>query len=98
MAGLAAIPGVTVLGPDASRRAGVVSFTVADLHPHDLSQLLDAEGVAVRAGHHCAQPLMRAMKTPATTRASFYLYNDSADVQRLVAAVSAASRRFGAGA
>lgn len=98
MAGLAAIPGVTVLGPVAARRAGVVSFTVTDLHPHDLSQLLDAEGIAVRAGHHCAQPLMRAMKTPATTRASFYLYNDSADVARLVAAVSAASRRFGTGA
>ena len=98
MAGLAAIPGVTVLGPVASRRAGVVSFTVTDLHPHDLSQLLDAEGIAVRAGHHCAQPLMRAMKTPATTRASFYVYNDSADVARLVAAVSAASRRFGTGA
>ena len=98
MAGLAAIPGVTVLGPEASHRAGVVSFTVTDLHPHDLSQLLDAEGIAVRAGHHCAQPLMRAMKTPATTRASFYVYNDSADVARLVAAVSAASRRFGTGA
>jgi cysteine desulfurase/selenocysteine lyase len=98
MAGLAAIPGVTVLGPEASHRAGVVSFTVTDLHPHDLSQLLDAEGVAVRAGHHCAQPLMRAMKTPATTRASFYVYNDSADVARLVAAVAAASRRFGTGA
>ena len=98
MAGLAAIPGVTVLGPVASRRAGVVSFTVTDLHPHDLSQLLDAEGIAVRAGHHCAQPLMRAMKTPATTRASFYVYNDSADVARLIAAVSAASRRFGTGA
>jgi cysteine desulfurase/selenocysteine lyase len=98
MAGLAAIPGVTVLGPAASRRAGVVSFTVTDLHPHDLSQLLDAEGIAVRAGHHCAQPLMRAMKTPATTRASFYIYNDSADAVRLVAAVAAASRRFGAGA
>jgi cysteine desulfurase/selenocysteine lyase len=71
---------------------------VTDLHPHDLSQLLDADGVAVRAGHHCAQPLMRAMKTPATTRASFYVYNDSADVARLVAAVASASRRFGSGA
>lgn len=97
MAGLAAIPGVKVLGPSVDRRAGVVSFTVADLHPHDLSQLLDAEGIAVRAGHHCAQPLMRAMKTPATTRASFYVYNDSADVARLTAAVASASRRFTAG-
>ncbi len=97
MAGLAAIPGVKVLGPSVDRRAGVVSFTVADLHPHDLSQLLNAEGIAVRAGHHCAQPLMRAMKTPATTRASFYVYNDSADVARLTAAVASASRRFTAG-
>jgi cysteine desulfurase/selenocysteine lyase len=96
IAGLSSLPEVTVLGPDPSRRAGVVSFTVDDLHPHDLSQLLDAEGIAVRAGHHCAQPLMRGMGTPATTRASFYVYNDSADVARLVSAVSAAARRFSA--
>jgi cysteine desulfurase/selenocysteine lyase len=91
---LAAIPGVTVLGPPAGARGGVVSFTLEDVHPHDLSQLLDASGVCVRAGHHCAQPLMRALGVHATTRASFYVYNDAADVEALAASVSAARARF----
>jgi cysteine desulfurase/selenocysteine lyase len=93
---LSAIPGVTVLGPAAERRSGVVSFTLDGVHPHDLSQLLDAHGVCVRAGHHCAQPLMRALQVPATTRASFYVYNDAADVEALVAGVERARETFGA--
>jgi cysteine desulfurase/selenocysteine lyase len=92
---LAAIPGVKVLGPDASKRGGVVSFVVENVHPHDLSQLLDAEGVCVRAGHHCAQPLMRALGVHATTRASFYVYNDASDVVALVAGVAKARERLG---
>lgn len=95
---LAAIDGLRVLGPPARRRSGVVSFTLGDIHPHDLSQFLDAKGIAVRAGHHCAQPLMRAMSLPATTRASFYVYNERADVDALAAALTSARERFGAGA
>ena len=91
---LSAIPGVTVLGPPIDTRGGVVSFTLDNVHPHDLSQMLDADGVCVRAGHHCAQPLMRALNVHATTRASFYVYNDAADVDALVASVDSARKRF----
>lgn len=91
---LSAIPGVTVLGPTIDKRGGVVSFTLENVHPHDLSQMLDADGVCVRAGHHCAQPLMRALDVHATTRASFYVYNDAADVDALVESVDAARKRF----
>lgn len=93
---LAAMEGVRVLGPaDAARSNGVVSFVVDGVHPHDLSQILDAEGICVRAGHHCAQPLMRALDVAATTRASFYLYNSMDDVERLVTAVGGARKRMG---
>lgn len=71
-----------------------MSFTLEGVHPHDLSQMLDADGVCVRAGHHCAQPLMRALGVHATTRASFYLYNDVADVDALAASVNTARLRF----
>ena len=94
MVRLAAVDDVTVLGPSAERRGGVVSFTLRDVHPHDLSQLLDAEQIAVRAGHHCAQPLMRALGVSATTRASFYVYNESSDVDALVSAVARVRERF----
>ena len=93
---LATIDGVRVLGPvDAARSNGVVSFVVDGVHPHDLSQILDAEGICVRAGHHCAQPLMRALDVAATTRASFYLYNAMDEVERLVTAVEGARTRMG---
>ena len=91
---LSAIEDVTVLGPPADRRGGVVSFTLRDVHPHDLSQLLDAGSIAVRAGHHCAQPLMRALGVNATTRASFYVYSDSSDADALAAAVARVRERF----
>ena len=93
---LATIEDLTLLGPPAVRRGGLVSFTLRDVHPHDLSQLLDAENIAVRAGHHCAQPLMRALGVNATTRASFYVYNDSSDVDALVSAVAHVRERFAA--
>jgi cysteine desulfurase/selenocysteine lyase len=78
------IPGVTVLGPDASKRGGLVSFTMEGIHPHDIAQILDSVGVAVRAGHHCAMPLHKKLGLSATTRASFYLYTLFDEVDALV--------------
>ena len=92
--GLTAIEGVRVFGPPPSERSGVVSFTVADIHPHDLATILDQDGVAIRAGHHCAQPLLRRLGAGATARASFYVYNDLADVEALVAGVKRAQALF----
>ena len=86
--GLAAIPGVKVYGPPATTdRGAVVAFTVAELHPHDVAALLDAEGIAVRAGHHCAMPLMRRLGVVGTSRASFSVFNSPEEVRRLLAAV-----------
>jgi cysteine desulfurase/selenocysteine lyase len=96
MRALASIDGVRLHGPDDSRhRSGVVSFTLRGVHPHDIATILDGEGVCVRAGHHCAQPLMRRLDVPATARASFYIYNDAADVDALVAGVEKAKALFG---
>jgi cysteine desulfurase/selenocysteine lyase len=92
---LHAIDGVTTYGPPAERRSGAVSFSVEGVHPHDLAQLLDAEGICVRAGHHCAQPLMRFIGQPATARASFWVYSDASDVTALTGAVRRAKERFG---
>ena len=91
---LAAIDGVRVFGPPASERSGVVSFTVSDVHPHDLATILDREGVCIRAGHHCCQPLMRRLGLSATARASFYVYSDESDVEALVSAVLHAKAMF----
>ncbi|MEK7402379.1 MAG: cysteine desulfurase [Gemmatimonadota bacterium] len=92
---LAAISGVKLYGPaDLSLRSGVVSFNVADIHPHDLSTVLDQEGVCIRAGHHCAQPLMRRLDVPATARASVYVYNESADIDALIRGVVRAKAMF----
>ena len=74
----------------------MISFVLDGIHPHDVATVFDAEGVAVRAGHHCAQPLMIRYDLPATTRASFYVYNDHEDVERLVAAIHATQTVFGA--
>jgi cysteine desulfurase/selenocysteine lyase len=85
---LSAIEGVRVFGPGvAEHRGAVVAFSVEGLHPHDVAALLDAEGIAVRAGHHCAQPLMRALGVVGTARASFSVYNSSEEVDALVSAV-----------
>jgi cysteine desulfurase/selenocysteine lyase len=95
MTKLPAIPGVTTYGPRELReRSGVVSFTVEGIHPHDLSTVLDQGGVCIRAGHHCAQPLMRRLNVPATARASVYVYNDAADVDALVAGIQRAKEMF----
>ena len=86
---------ITIFGPsDAAARGGVISFAYKDIHPHDISQVLDEVGVCVRAGHHCAKPLMRRLGVGATARASFYVYNDEADVDALSAALSSADRLF----
>jgi cysteine desulfurase/selenocysteine lyase len=92
---VAALDGARVFGPDAAFRSGVVSFTLADVHPHDLATILDDSGICVRAGHHCAQPLMRRLGVPATARASFWVYNDSSDIDALVAALERARVLFG---
>jgi cysteine desulfurase/selenocysteine lyase len=95
-AALGEIPGVRRLGPDdPDIHAGVISFVLAEAHPHDVATIFDAEGVAVRAGHHCAQPVMLRYDIPATTRASFYVYNDVDDVDALVGAVRTVQRIFG---
>ena len=81
---LAELPGLTLYGPPPERRAGIVSFNVDGVHPHDVSQVLDYEGVAIRAGHHCCQPLMARLGVAATNRASFYLYTVPEEIDRLV--------------
>src|SRR4029077_14078830 len=82
---LGEIPGVTLYGPPADRRAGIVSFNLDGVHPHDVAQVLDSEGIAIRAGHHCCQPLMTRLGVAATNRASFYLYTVPEEIDRLVA-------------
>ncbi len=81
---LAEVPGVTLLGPPSDQRGGVVTFTLDDVHPHDVAQILDSRGVAVRAGHHCAMPLHACLGIPASTRASFYMYNTLDEIDSLV--------------
>ena len=93
---LGQIDGVRRLGPEsADEHAGVISFVVDGIHPHDLAEILDRDGVAVRAGHHCAQPVMQRYDLPATTRASFSVYNDLDDVERLADGIRGAQRIFG---
>jgi cysteine desulfurase/selenocysteine lyase len=91
---LAAVPDLRIYGPPAERRGGVVSFTLGDIHPHDLATLLDRDGICVRAGHHCAQPLMERYSLPSTARASFYVYTTSAEVDALAEALERARTVF----
>lgn len=94
---LSQVPGLRIYGPDSlDERSGVISFTLGDAHPHDISTILDSEGVAVRAGHHCAQLVMRHFGVAATARASFYLYNTTDEVDRLVEALDTVRGIFGA--
>lgn len=93
--GLSSIQGLSIIGPkDVTDRGGVISFAIEGIHPHDLGQALDQFGIAVRTGHHCAWPLMRRYKVVATTRASFYFYNDMQDVHDLVEGVERARKYF----
>ncbi len=89
------VPGIRVFGPPAERRAGIVSFDVEGVHPHDVAQVLDWQGVAVRAGHHCTQPLMTRLGVAATTRASFYLYTIPEEIDRLVEGLHEVRRVLG---
>jgi len=96
IATLARVEGLRLYGPaELGQRSGVLSFTLAGVHPHDIATILDGEGICVRAGHHCAQPLMRRLDVPATARASFYVYNDDADVEALAAGLRRTKELFG---
>jgi cysteine desulfurase/selenocysteine lyase len=93
---MSGIDSLRILGPlNTYMRGGAVSFTLGEIHPHDLGQFLDDAGIAVRTGHHCAWPLTRKMGVPATTRASFYLYNTTEDIDQLCTSILAAQKYFG---
>jgi cysteine desulfurase / selenocysteine lyase len=91
---LSEVPGIKLYGPPPERRAGIVSFNLGEVHPHDVAQVLDMDGVAIRAGHHCCQPLMAKLGVAATNRASFYLYSLPEEVDRLVEGVHKARKLF----
>jgi cysteine desulfurase/selenocysteine lyase len=92
---LAELPWVETYGPVVERRAGIVSFNVEGVHPHDVCQILDWEGVAIRGGHHCTQPLMHRLGVIATNRASFYLYSVPEEIDRLVAGLEKVKQKLG---
>ena len=97
LARLREVPSLTIYGPGAAEeRAGVISFTLGEIHAHDVAAILNEENVAVRAGHHCCQPLMDRLGVAATTRASLYVYNGEEDVDRLVAGLRRAQAIFAA--
>jgi cysteine desulfurase/selenocysteine lyase len=91
---LAEVPEIKLYGPPAERRAGIVSFNLGDIHPHDVAQILDLQGVAIRAGHHCCQPLMHKLGVAATNRASFYLYTIPEEIDQLVEGLHAVRKVF----
>jgi cysteine desulfurase/selenocysteine lyase len=92
---LSEVPGLTIIGPDdPDRRGGVATFTLDNIHPHDLADILDHEGIAIRAGHHCAQPLHQKLGIPASSRASFYVYTLREEIDRLVAGLYKAKTIF----
>jgi cysteine desulfurase/selenocysteine lyase len=95
LARLEEIDGVTTWGPPPARRAGIVSFDVEGVHPHDVAQILDLDGVAIRAGHHCCQPLMTRLGLAATNRASFYLYTVPEEIDRLADGILRVKKTFG---
>ena len=86
-------PDVKIYGPKGNR-TGVISFAIDDIHPHDIATFLDQYGVAIRAGHHCAQPLMKLLKVVATARASFYFYNSNEDIDRFIDALDKTRKFF----
>jgi cysteine desulfurase/selenocysteine lyase len=89
------VPGLKLFGPSADKKGGVAAFTFDDIHPHDVAQILDRDGIAIRAGHHCAQPLHEKFGIPATSRASFYLYNTKDEVDMLVNGIYKVKELFG---
>jgi cysteine desulfurase/selenocysteine lyase len=91
---LSEVGGLRLIGPPAAQRGGVVAFTVGNVHPHDISQILDQDGIAIRAGHHCCMPIHHKMGLAATARASFYLYTTTAEIDQLVRGVERAKRVF----
>ena len=91
---LSKMPGLTIIGKELENRGGVIAFTVDGIHPHDVAQILDGDGIAVRAGHHCAMPLHERFQLPATTRASFYLYNTEGEVDQMVISLQKAQKMF----
>jgi len=91
---LGGLRNVKVYGPSLAHHTGVISMTVGDIHAHDLASILDSDGVAVRAGHHCNQPLMEKLGVPATARASFYLYNTLSEIDALIRGIEKAKKIF----
>lgn len=91
---LAGVKGLKILGPGADKRGGVTSFTMEGVHPHDVAQILDEDGIAIRAGHHCAMPLHDRFHLPATSRASYYLYNQKSDIDHMVKALEKVNKIF----
>ena len=92
---LSQINGLTIYGTkDISKRGGVISFNFADVHPHDVAQIIDEEGIAVRSGHHCAQVLMERLNVAATSRASFYIYNTKEEIDSLINSLNKVARIF----
>ncbi|MBY0404947.1 MAG: aminotransferase class V-fold PLP-dependent enzyme, partial [Cyanobacteria bacterium] len=91
---VSAIPGVTIIG-QAKEKASILSFVIDGVHPHDIGTVLDREGIAIRAGHHCAQPVMTRFNQPATARASFAFYNKKEEADRLVEAIQTVIKVFG---
>ena len=89
------LPGVTLYGPKAEHKGGVISFAIEDVHPHDIATILDSEGIAIRAGHHCCQPLMQHLNVPALARASFYIYTTKEDIDKLVEGIEKVQAIFG---
>ncbi len=88
------VEGLRILGPGPDQRGGLVAFTLNDIHPHDLSAVLDGSGIAIRAGHHCAQPIHDRLGIVASARASFYLYNTFEEVDQLIVGLEQASEIF----
>ena len=84
---LSEVPGVTLYGPPAAQKGGVAAFTLDGVHPHDIAELIDKEGIAIRAGHHCAMPLHKKLGVSATARASFYLHTTTEEIDKLVASL-----------
>ncbi|NLV75954.1 MAG: cysteine desulfurase [Tissierellia bacterium] len=92
------LPYIDIQGPiDLYMRGGIISFTLEDIHPHDIASILDTYGIAIRAGHHCAQPLMNYLKIPATSRISFYLYNNTEDIDQFIEGIKKVRKWFGYG-